>query len=199
VVACLALSSACFAGGDHTLPNRVTVHEDGAGPLSASSLPGRKALLAPDGNGGWVASFGTPLLCSTKAGMKIVLKGVRYDADPKPSSVTTQIRTVPAGRGERPGKQIEWAPFPGLLGEPGKFANWTVRGSYSPVPGYVIDTDCAAQGKGFSELVTTMRVPAAGVWVHRTFVDYRAGGVNFTLVIRWEMVGCGTATAQVCT
>jgi hypothetical protein len=145
-----------------------------------------------------MATFGTPLLCSAQPGIKIVLTGVRYEADPAPESIDTRIRIVPTDHRDRPGDPIEWAPFPGLLGKPGTFANWTMRGSYSEAPGYVVGTDCATQGKGFSELVTTMRVPSSGAWVHRTFVDYKAGGRNYTLVIRWEMVGCGTATAKAC-
>jgi len=49
-----------------------------------------------------------------------------------------------------------------------------MRGTYAKVPGAAITADCDTQGKGFSELVTTM------------------------FVIRWEMVGCGTATAGAC-
>ncbi len=173
-------------------------HEDGDGPLAASSTTGGKALNAPVRTP-WTASFGGLLLCAKEQGDHIVISGVRYDTRPDPEVASTSVRTVPPVAEQHAGKQVEWAPFYGLLGEPGDF-RVAMRGNYSSVAGHVITAGCDANTttEGFTELVTTLRVPATGAWVRRTFVDYEANGRPYTLVIRWEMVGCGTQTGRIC-
>lgn len=181
------------------LPGPPTTHLDGEGPLSASTGHGGSSLLARPGisYGAWGANF----LCLTEPGDPAVLTRVRHDVRVEPLALRTYVRTVtPEDLAAADGENvvIGSARYRRPAGRLREFV-----GSFSTeVAGTVVRQPCSERvdqengilQKGFAELVFEMKVGRRGGYVPRTFVDYTRGGRAYTLVIRWEMGACGTAT-----
>lgn len=194
----LCALTACDAGKAPSGGSPRTLHEDGHGPLSAQTLTGGKALLAPAGANEWWASFGTPLLCNTSPNKPIRISAVRYDAVVKPIAISTKLRVVPSHAAESAEDPVAWNPFGGLVGRPGQFMNATIRGDFVDPRGQKIVEACNARSRAFTELVTSIKVSDAGAWIRRSYIDYSVDRRRYTLVVRWQMVGCGKRTTRQC-
>jgi hypothetical protein len=183
------------------LPGPPTRHDDGEGPLSASS--GHGGFLAGSRPGTWYLAAAGNLLCLTESGEPATLTRVRYDAQVKPLGIRTFVRTVTPEDlvdGRTDGIAIGTAAYRRAEARLRQF-----RGTFSTdVAGTVVRQPCSARkaaengipDEGFSELVFEMKVDRRGALVPRTYVDYTRGGRAYTLVVNWEMGACGTRTRE---
>jgi hypothetical protein len=176
----------------------VVVHEEGSGPLSATSGVGGVSIYPPPPPP-WTASFGAMPLCVRKQGEQVRIERVRALVRGRPVRLRHVLRVVPPEAEQRPGFSwdayySEAAPFPGNDAKP-------YGGTLRPVKGAVVEQSCArrkAGDDGYTDLLTELTVDGRGAMVRRTYVDYTSGGRHYTLVVRWEMSACGTAMTQHC-
>lgn len=184
------------------LPGPPTKHDDGDGPLSASTGFGGATLDARPGisYGAWGANF----LCLTEPGEPAVITRVRHEVRVEPLALRTYVRTV--------------TPEDLATADPDHVVIGTARyrhpegrlrefvGAFSTeVAGTVVRQPCSERvdqekgmlQKGFSELVFEIKAGRAGAFVPRTYVDYTRGRREYTLVVNWQMGVCGTRTDSV--
>ena len=45
----------------------------------------------------------------------------------------------------------------------------------------------------YDELITSMTAADTGAWIANTYIDYTSGGADYTLVVPWDHIMCGTA------
>jgi hypothetical protein len=181
------------------LPGPPTKHDDGDGPLSASTGFGGSTLDARPGisYGDWGANF----LCLTEPGDPAVITRVRHDVRVEPLALRTYVRTVTPedlATAERDHVVIGTARYR----RPGGRLREFVGAFSTEVAGTVVRQPCSERvdqengilQKGFSELVFEIKAGRAGAFVPRTYVDYTRGRREYTLVVKWEMGVCGTRT-----
>ncbi|MBO9524029.1 MAG: hypothetical protein J7518_21035 [Nocardioidaceae bacterium] len=175
------------------------VHDDGQGVLSATSATGGVSADAPTGERTWPVTFGALALCVTKAGARARLVRVRTSGEPQPLGVRYQLRRVPP-LSERSGAGLTWTLIYSGGGFPPNLSNARLGGTFGLVDG-TISQRCnggETTNHGFTELLLEMIVGPAGARVARTYVDYTYDGKPHTLVIRWQMVACGSQTRKYC-
>ncbi|HEX4977522.1 MAG TPA: hypothetical protein VFV40_06610 [Nocardioides sp.] len=184
------------------LPGPPTRHDDGDGPLSASTGSGGFTLHARPGvsYGAWAANF----LCLTEPGDPAVITRVRHEVRVEPLGLRTFVRTVTP-------EDLEAADPDGVVigaaryRRPGGRQREFVGSFSSDVAGTVVRQPCSERvdqengilQKGFSELVFEIKAGPAGAFVPRTYVDYTRGRREYTLVVNWQMGVCGTRTREV--
>lgn len=203
VVGLLAVLSLSGCGPKDSVSAGRIVHDDGEGIRSASMSAGGQGLYRPHGKrrkGLGRGSFGGLLLCLEDPGSGPVrVDRVRYDFAVRPRDRRTWVRTVPEPAAQRPGQALAWAPFYGLVGAPGAFRNGTMRGNFTPFEeGLEISQACEVGLGPFTELITVLDTGPGGAWSRRVFIDHTADGVDYTLVVPWEMVTCGRNTREYC-
>lgn len=178
-------------------PDRI-VHVDGLeGPLSASTGDGGYALEAPKRfKDTWFGTFGSFLLCSSQPGAYIELEGVswRSSADAPPRHVEPWIRVVddrtPPALPARSTRGLPW----NLSSEyPGKYSR--------QIEGRIIDQPCSeltedshpevGAPRRYTELLLAIESDSNGAHVRELYIDYRAGGKAYRLVVKWNMITCG--------
>jgi hypothetical protein len=176
-----------------------TEHEDGEGPLSASSGSGGSAIFAP-GVSPWYGSFGSFILCSTSPGTDLVLQDGRFDTPIAPVAVAATIRKVTPKDLRHAGDEIDsYLPFATALGSPPGFDEPYVdsvpAGEFiNQLAGTSIDQKCADAGdeaQGFKELIVTVEVNGDGGEVSDFYVDYEADERPMTLHVDWTLSSCG--------
>lgn len=177
------------------------MHDDGKGPLSATSGLGSFAMAKPRGVGNvWSGGFGSYTLCVHEPGASIELQRVSWRSakDARPRSVAAWLRSVdqttePTGEfvgvGGLPWKPLGQKPYPGRYSD--------------KIAGRAITQTCADLERGrssdpdhrreFTELVFVMKVGDRGGELVEGYVDYLAEGEPYRLVIGWKMIMCGTA------
>lgn len=182
VLAVTMVLAGCSAG-----PN---VHDDPDGPLSATSAAGSSVMRAQAGP--WFGTFGSYVLCVHDPGVNLELRGVGWRAadDAQPMEVRTPLRvvdrttpaTTPIGavRGT-PGNSSGWKQFPGRYDD---------RIAGRRVTQLCKDPD---RRREFTELLFVLKVAERGADIPEAWIDYTADGEDYRLMIRWRMIGCGSA------
>ena len=198
VVAALALGAVtAWATREHGR----RVHVEGAGPLSATSGTGGKAL-APRGER-WFAAFGSFMLCLDEPATAARIERVRHRVAVAPRELGVRLRTVTTDDVRRPGGKHP-GPFDSASGRRPGFLEREYAGSFTDrVAGTVVTQTCAELDRddsvragvprdGFQELVVVMEVGRRGAHLPATWVDYTVDGEPYSLQIDWEVGGCGT-------
>jgi hypothetical protein len=128
-------------------------------------------------------------------GERPILRSISFNVKLKPLKVVPTIRRIPPAAGRTTGAREDWAPIGGLLGRPGDFDNWTVRGDYSSkFDGTKVTTRCddsSDPNGALMELEIVMKVPPAGSDIDGFTISYEIRGVAHRLLVPWRMVGCG--------
>lgn len=176
------------------------VHEDQAGPLSATSGWGSFSMDKPRGAGAtWVGGFGSYTLCVRDGGTRIELQrvGWRSAQDARPLKVEPWLRFV--DRTTKP--TSEFVAVPGLPWKP--LGDKPYPGRYSDkIAGEAVTQTCAELNRGrkadsrrraFTELVFVMKVGEQGGELTQGYIDYLADGEPYRLIIGWKMIMCGSA------
>lgn len=171
-----------------------TKHEEGEGPLSASVAPGFSALIAPK-RSPWKASFGARVLCSSD-GSRIEVEAVRYTKDPKALPTETWFRHIPRKAEREPRKMF--APFQAGLGDHlAQGVDREIGGRFTQdYPVITGRCEPVSMDRAMVELITDTEYTKRGGRISETLIDYRVGDEKYTLVARWELIGCGTATQK---
>lgn len=191
------------------------VHVDGEGPLSATSGEGGNSIDAPP-VGEWTATYGSFGLCRWTPGPPITIERVRIKAPLPPRSVEFLTRTfdpqVLAGLSDR--RRADYLGFYTATGRPPDFSgpkgSGPIPGDYQDnVPDLVVSQTCAEMRRATrmigagppptvapTELIFVVGVGPRGADITDAYVDYRTGGREYSLHMRWELVACGTALAR---
>lgn len=194
VVALLACGAFAGCGAEGESTSDRTKHEEGEGPLSASVAPGFSALYAPK-KAPWKASFGARVLCSSD-GSRIEVEEVRYKKEPTSLPAETWFRHIPKKAEREP--RTTYEPY-----QAGQGAH-TAQGMGKALGGRftqelpVITHRCepVSTDRAMVELITDTEYTKKGGRISETLIDYRVGDEKYTLVARWELIGCGTATQE---
>lgn len=198
------------------------INQGRKGPLTVNKPSGGFAVDHPPGvTGRWSATFEDFVLCVTDPSTSARIQDVGYAVVPgkDPVSFTPMLRTfnLERVRSASPKHRKDFATYFGaLLGQPpyrqSYAADFGGAGRYTrKVSGAVIDQGCdeanvanslvsggRVPAASFTELVFVMRAGARGAAVRKAWVDYVADGVRRRLLIRWNMVMCGSATRRSC-
>lgn len=197
----LGLAQAC-AHDSASSRNPDDPHQEGEGPLSASSNDGGAALEAPK-SAVWFGSFGGMVLCSREPGVAIELNEVRPHIAAQPLEVEALLREVPR-EAHRSGDPQSWAPFYSAQGRPpADFATGPHLGTYAQLTrGQSVEQSCSDisdPASSRTELVMVLEVDARGGHLRGIDIDYTANGVHRTLRVNWQMAACGSEVdEQVC-
>ncbi|SFN12649.1 hypothetical protein SAMN05421671_5317 [Pimelobacter simplex] len=171
-------------------------HPDGTdGPLDSDLDGGGVSIAVPDhADWPWQGTFGSLMICADEE-VTLLWVEPHYRAG-RPVTATFTVRSVPE-RARRTGRQGPWSPVGSsttplerLLGQ--ELRSTQVR----PLGGAVVDEPCVPNSKAddpYTEILTTLAVDEAGVWIDRLDVHYRAGGRQHVLRVGWSYVGCGRA------
>lgn len=165
------------------------------GPLTSQLFGGGNSLAAPRGPATWSTTFGSLLICSDE---QVTLSQVEpHYRDAVPIEISFDVRAVP-GRAERVGEQRDWAPVLARKVSLEQLLKGQVRAaSITPAEGAVIDQPCYDDpDQPYTEIVTSMTVDHAGVWIDRLDISYQAGGKTYDLPIDWNYVACGTSISD---
>ena len=131
-----------------------------------------------------------------------VLRSVTYNETLKPLDVQPVIRRIPKAAERKPPGE-GWTPIMGLLGKPGAFDNFVVRGEFSDdFDGTKVTASCDDAQESDSakmELDVVMKVPKAGSDIDGFTISYDIGSETHKVRVPWRMVGCGTeADREMC-
>ena len=201
------LLSAC--GEETASPPTPTENRSQGGPLSALTGSGGVSVDAP-GRKPYRSTFGGFVLCLEAPAGDVTLESVRTFGDAVDPDI--YVRTVDpaelAGKGRR--GIAQYVPMINGLGSPPAFSepysNGGPAGDYvSGVAGLVVDEACAdtelaierlstgpPPESAISELMISFTVPVDGATVTRFSIDYTADGIEYSLPVRWRLVGCGS-------
>jgi hypothetical protein len=141
-----------------------------------------------------VGTFGSTLICTTTTDVTPTIQAIRYDWNPEPLDVTTYVHTVPAASARTgPG---EWTPVLTRYGTPERYADWPYvgRGDFEAPAGVGVDAICGADERAdpYMQVVTVMKVGAAGARFDNLSIDYEYEGSEYTLVVPWTNIACGS-------
>lgn len=188
------LAASCQDEGRPTPPGE-------GGPLSASVVPGMKAVYAPRRTP-YYFTHGSFILCSQEEDRdapRPVLKGIDFNIRTAPLTIDPVLREVPV-KSERRGPPFDWSPIGGVIGRPGNFPGFKVRGEFSThFAGTKVEESCSDRtdpDAGFLELEIVMKVGKAGADVNGFTIRYEFGSQQHELLVPWRMVGCGSEVAR---
>lgn len=154
-------------------------------------------MAQPRGQGPWVSSHGSFLLCSNEPGAEIELESVVWVEAPdvRAISVTPLLRVV--DRSDLPttpvGSTVGW-PWDPMGVEP-------YPGDYSrKIRGKVITQTCDEfrarttphTEPVFTELFFVIETTRRGAHLMGTYIDYKVDGEKFRLLMGWQMFACGS-------
>lgn len=133
----------------------------------------------------------------------LFLRSVSYNVNLQPLEVKPAIRRIPEEI-DRRGPDSEWTPILGLLGRPGAFDNWTVRGDFSyDFDGTEVTASCEDASEFDSakmELEIVMKVPKAGADIDGFTITYEVNGEDYDVHVPWRLTGCGSEVdPEICT
>jgi hypothetical protein len=141
-----------------------------------------------------MGTFGSTLICTASADVVPTIQKVRYGWDPKPLGVTTYVHSVPeASQRTGPG---EWTPVLTRLGTPDRYDDppYIGRGDFDLPRGSEVNAICGADERTdpYMQIVTVVKVGAAGARFDNLSIDYEYDGQEYTLTIPWTNVACGS-------
>lgn len=174
--------------------------EDVVGSLSVPVAPGMKAVYAPR-HVPYYYTHGSFVLCNsgTEGSESPVLEAIEFNTTVPPLAISTVIRSVPP-KSQRRGSPFDWSPLGGVLGRPGHFPGFKLRGKLSAeFQGTRISNSCAERedlSAGFTELLVVMKVGGSGSDVDGFTISYSAAGRSEEVAVPWRMVGCGSEIAR---
>lgn len=191
----LALVVAISAGG---CSRDATVHHsEGGGPLSALVGEGTltaRAVTTPT----WFAK-GAFTLCDKDGGSDIVITGVRTRTSGRAMGVRYSLRTVEESAVEMQSPtepSSEYVPIQGSTGLPPDLEDPVAGEFTSDISGTRITQVCDDLQRprhGFTELIFLMKTDSRGARLEQEYIDYTAGGKDYTLETREVVIVCGTA------
>lgn len=165
------------------------------GPLRVSLDGGGSSLAAPRHAADWTGTFGSLDLCSD-SGEPLTLRTISYEFQQEPLSATSVVRVldVPAGEDRTPAQ----APVLALRGSADTlFAHEFEAKELASPEGYVVHRPCSDGPHAvYDELVTSMRVDAAGGWISGLQIAYTDGDSAYLRTVDWNYVMCGDAIAD---